>query len=344
MPDLKQIKKQFLEKLKNVSDLDGLKKIESEFLGRNGIIRDVLAKLKNFPERERKETGKEINALKEDLINLLHNKQRTLEQSDLQADEEWIDISAPGKKITKGHVHPLTKIISEIIEIFNGLGFSVISGPEIETERNNFDALNIPADHPAREMWDTFWLKPKTEFKIKEKLLLRTHTSPVQVRFTQKNNPPFRIIAPGRIFRYEATDASHDFQFWQLEGLMVGDDISVANFKAVIKTFFQELFKKEVKIRLRPSFYPFVEPGFDVDISCIICGGKGCSVCSQRGYLEMAGAGMVHPNVFKAVGYNPKNWQGFAFGFGIDRLAMMKYKISDVRLFRSGDLRFLEQF
>jgi phenylalanyl-tRNA synthetase alpha chain len=230
----------------------------------------------------------------------------------------------------------------EVEDIFERLGFSVVEGPEIETEKYNFDALNIPKDHPARDAWDTFWLK-KPE-KEKDRLLLRTHTSPVQIRYMEKHNPPLRIVAPGRAFRYEATDASHEINFYQIEGLMVDKEVSVANFKAIIGRFLEMFFKKSVKIRLRPSYFPFTEPSFEIDMSCLVCGGKGCSVCSQRGWLEMGGAGMVHPEVFKSAKLNPKNWQGFAFGLGLDRLTMMKYKIDDVRLLYSGDLRFLKQF
>jgi phenylalanyl-tRNA synthetase alpha chain len=226
------------------------------------------------------------------------------------------------------------------------MGFAVAEGPEIETEGYNFDALNIPADHPARDLWDTFWLKDiDTNKKGNErKTLLRTHTSPVQVRYMQSHTPPFRIIAPGRVFRYEATDAHHNFDFFQLEGLVVGENISVAHFRAVLLEFYKRFFEKDVSIRLRPSYFPFTEPSFEVDMSCIICNGKGCSSCGHTGWLEMMGAGMVHPNVFKAAGYMPDTWQGFAFGMGLDRLAMMKYKIDDVRLLLEGDIRFLEQF
>ncbi|MBI2038612.1 MAG: phenylalanine--tRNA ligase subunit alpha, partial [Candidatus Nealsonbacteria bacterium] len=202
-----------------------------------------------------------------------------------------------------------------------------------------FDALNIPKDHPAREMWDTFWLKPRNR-----NLLLRTHTSPVQIRHLEKNNPPLRIIAPGKVFRYEATDASHETNFYQLEGLMVGKKISAANFKAIIQEFFSRFFNKEVKVRLRPSYFPFTEPSFEVDMTCLNCGGKGCPSCAKSGWLEMMGAGMVHPAVYKNSGLNPKGVTGFAFGMGLDRLAMMKYKIGDIRLFHSGDLRFIKQF
>ncbi|MEK7123537.1 MAG: phenylalanine--tRNA ligase subunit alpha, partial [Patescibacteria group bacterium] len=230
------------------------------------------------------------------------------------------------------------------------MGFETAEGPEAETEYYNFDALNIPADHPAREMWDTFWLRQNElkvkslKLKVEERLLLRTHTSPVQIRYMETHQPPFRIVAPGKVFRYEASDASHDIQFYQIEGLVVDKNISVANLKATIETFYSKLFGKAVKTRLRPSYFPFVEPGFEGDISCVNCGGKGCSVCKQTGWLEMFGAGMVHPNVLRAGGINPNEWRGFAFGMGLDRLAMMKYKISDIRLMHSGDLRFINQF
>ncbi|TSC52955.1 MAG: hypothetical protein LiPW39_489 [Parcubacteria group bacterium LiPW_39] len=206
----------------------------------------------------------------------------------------------------------------------------------METDYYNFQALNFPKDHPARDMQDTF--------KINEDFLLRAHTSPMQVRYMEKNNPPLRIIVPGRVFRRDATDASHDCQFYQVEGLMVDKHISAANFKAIIEEFFKRFYSQDVKIRLRPSFFPFTEPSFEVDMSCSVCGGKGCKVCGHSGWLEMAGAGMVHPFVFKSAGYGPYEWQGFAFGFGLDRLVMMKYKINDIRLLNFGHLRFLKQF
>lgn len=231
-------------------------------------------------------------------------------------------------KVVRGHLHPLTQIQQKVNDIFTSLGFEIVEGPEVETEWYNFDALNIPADHPARDLWDTFWLKEPEN----SKLLLRTHTSPVQIRYMETHQPPFRIIVPGRVFRHEASDASHDIQFYQLEGLMVDKEISVANFKAIMNEFFKKLFGESVRTRLRPSFFPFVEPGFEIDMY------------GKQGWIEMMGAGMVHPNVFRAVGYNPSDWQGFAFGIGLDRIAMMKYQIDDIRLFYSGDLRFLKQF
>ena len=243
-------------------------------------------------------------------------------------------------------MHPLTQVQRKVEEIFQSMGFSIVEGPEIETEWYNFDALNIPKDHPARDLWNTLWLKPQNQkSKIKnQKLLLRTHTSPVQVRYMEKNQPPLRIIVPGRVFRHEATDASHETNFYHIEGLMVDKNVSVANFKAIIQKFFQKFFERQIEIRLIPCYFPFTEPSFEVDITCLACGGKGCPACQKTGWMEIMGAGMVHPQVFKNSGLNPKEWQGFAFGMGLDRLAMMKYKIDDIRLFYSGDLRFLGQF
>ncbi|MBU1290087.1 phenylalanine--tRNA ligase subunit alpha, partial [Patescibacteria group bacterium] len=241
-------------------------------------------------------------------------------------DKKWIDVTAPGAKVPDGHLHPITLVQRQIEEIFQSMGFTVAEGPEVESEHYNFDALNVPKDHPARDIQDTFWLK---DFD----LLLRTHTSNIQARYMEKNNPPLRIIAPGRCFRHEATDASHDVQFNQVEGLMIGQDVSVADFKGVMEEFLKRFFSQDIEMRLRPGYFPFVEPGFEIDARR-----KG------QKWLELMGAGMVHPNVFKAVGYIPSKWQGFAFGMCPDRLAMLKYKIDDIRLFYASDLRFLKQF
>ena len=236
-----------------------------------------------------------------------------------------IDVTAPGKRPERGYLHPLTLVQKKAIDIFTSMGFEVAEGPEMETEYYNFDALNIPKNHPARDMWDTFWLKNGK--------LLRTHTSPVQIRYMEANQPPFRIVAPGRTFRYEATDATHEAQFYQLEGLMVGKSITLANLKAVIEVFFQKFFNdKNIEVRLRPSYFPFVEPGVEVDMKF-----KGK-------WMEIAGAGMVHPKVLENMKIDSREWQGFAFGMGIDRLAMIKYKIDDIRLFYGSDLRFIKQF
>lgn len=238
-----------------------------------------------------------------------------------------------------GHLHPITHIIQTTNSIFQELGFEAVEGPEIETEYYNFDALNIPAHHPARDMWDTFWLKP-----IKDRNLLRTHTSPVQVRYAETHKPPIRIIVPGKVFRHEATDATHEAQFYQLEGLMIEENVSLANLKYVIEYYFEKLFGAKTSTRLRPSFFPFVEPGVEIDMSCFKCEGKGCSTCKHTGWIEVMGAGMVHPYVLQSMGVHPRKFKGFAFGVGIDRLALLKYGIDDVRLLHQGDLRVVNQF
>ncbi len=344
-----EIKKKYPKEILQAKDLKGLDLVWKKYLGRKGEINKILKNLKKLSGKERINLGKEVNQLKKEIAEKIEKKKRILEKKifKVAVKKEQVDVTAPGKKFPQGYLHPLTQIIREVEEIFQSLGFLVAEGPEIETEYYNFDALNVPENHPARDLWDTFWLRGSQKIpnsKFKTRLLLRTHTTSVDIRYMEKNNPPLRIIVPGRIFRHEATDASHDIQFYQLDGLMVDKDISVANFKAIIEIFFQKFFKRPIKMRLRPSFFPFTEPSFEVDIDCLVCQGKGCSICSGTGWIEVIGAGMVHPAIFRAAGLNPKNWQGFAFGMGIDRLAMMKYKINDIRLFYGGDLRFLNQF
>ncbi len=340
---LKNLKIKAEKEVKQARNLKELDNIYKKYLGKKGEITQTLRSLKNLPEKERKKRGKLANQVKQEIEKDVEKERKKLQSSIRQpADKfqkERVDVTVPGKKLSLGNLHPITLVKRKVEEIFLNLGFSIVEGPEIENEWYNFDALNILADHPARDLWDTLWLKTKTQ-----KLLLRTHTSPVQIHYMEKHNPPLRIIIPGRVFRHEATDASHDIQFYQVEGLMVDKEVSVANFKAIIQEFFKQFFKKSIEIRLRPSFFPFTEPSFEVDMSCLNCGGKGCSACSQTGWLEIMGAGMVHPHIYKSSGLNPKMWQGFAFGIGLDRLAMMKYKINDIRLFYSGDLRFLKQF
>ena len=277
--------------------------------------------------------------------------------------KEAIDVTRPGVHIATGSLHPLTMLLQETAAIFRTLGFHAVLGPEVETEWYNFDALNIPEDHPARDLWDTFWVKnPDSGSRISkhvrksqsQKLLLRTHTSPVQVRYLEKHQPPLRIIVPGKVFRYEATDASHDIEFMQLEGLMVGSNVGVADLRYVLDAFFSRLFKTQTSVRLRPSFFPFTEPSFEVDVVCVHCAGTGreakqqrasaCALCKGTGWLEIAGAGIVHPQVFRAAGLVPEHVGGFAFGMGLDRIAMTRYSIPDIRLFHSNDLRFLKQF
>lgn len=241
-------------------------------------------------------------------------------------------------KETEGHIHPLTQMINNAVRIFSELGFEVVEGPEIETERYNFDALNVPKDHPSRDMQDTFWLKG-----VKE-TVLRTQTSPVQIRHMEKNKPPFRIIVPGKVFRHEATDATHEMQFYQIEGLVVGENITLAHLKGTLQLFFKKLYGEKTAIRFRPSFFPFVEPGVEIDLSCFKCASKGCNLCKQTGFIEVMGAGMVHPNVLNNAGIDSRKYRGFAFGIGVDRLVMLKYGIDDIRLLYAGDLRLVNQF
>ena len=315
------------EAISSAATREALEQIRLNYLGRKGELTEILRSLKELPVEERKVFGSEANALRMELENLLAEKAANFGE----AGESVSDITAPGKKASRGHLHPLSRVMMDATNIFAGMNFSIVTGPEAETEYYNFDALNIPANHPAREMWDTFWLKRGKEDK--QKMLLRTHTSPMQMRFMEKSKPPFQIVVPGRVFRYEATDMSHEVNFYQLEGLMVGKDITLANFKFIVEEFLKKFFVgQKIEFRFRPSYFPFVEPGVEVDIKL-----KGK-------WLEIMGAGMVHPRVFEYAHYNPKDWQGFAFGVGVDRLAMIKYGVPDIRLFYSGDLRFLKQF
>jgi phenylalanyl-tRNA synthetase alpha chain len=336
--DLKSLKKQAQDEIARAEDLKSLNEVFKKYSGKQGKLTEVLRSLEKLPKAQRVKTGRAANELKNFLKVRFSQKAKELkEKFQREAEEkEWIDVTRPGKRPVFGHLHPFTLVKRKAEEIFQAMGFSLVRGPEMEDGWHNFDALNVPKDHPARDMWDTFYLK--------NGLLLRTHTTAVDVRYMEKNNPPLRIITIDRCFRHEATDASHETNFFQLDGLEVGKDINVANFRAIVQEFFQRFFGKPVQIRMRPGYFPFTEPSFEVDMVCLNCRGRGCSACSQTGWMEMMGAGMVHPNVLKAAGYNPKNWQGWAFGMGVDRLAMMKYKINDIRLFYGGDLRFLQQF
>jgi phenylalanyl-tRNA synthetase alpha chain len=355
--NIKKLEKDGLAAIHGVTDEVALEALRVEYLGRNGKITQILKGLKDLSEDERRKFGPLANSLRAVIETALTKKGAEIARSAVHGKlkVEKIDITLPGKKIPVGRLHPLTQLRREVENIFTRMGFDVAEGPEVETEYYNFDALNVPADHPARDMWDTFWIKPTTHDKqqttsashqssVIGRKLMRTHTSPVQIRYMESHQPPFRVIAPGKVFRYEATDASHDIEFFQVEGLAVGKDISVANLKDAMLALFRGLFGREVKIRLRPSFFPFVEPGFEVDMSCIQCKGKGCPVCKHSGFVEVMGAGMVHPNVLRTAGYDPREWRGYAFGVGLDRIAMMKYHIPDIRFFHANDIRFLKQF
>jgi len=346
MQDIEELRKRIEVEIKNSSSIDSLNRIRLKYLSRKGELTKILRSLKDLPIEERRIVGQQANLLKNDLESLIKEKEKEFQFS-VNEDKKLsnFDVTKPAKRISYGHYHPLTKIDEEIRKIFVSMNFSVVEGPEVETEFYNFDALNIPSNHPARDMWDTFWLyqrdfesPQKSKIRNSDRLLLRTHTSPVQVRYMQKHNPPFQIIVPGRVFRYEATDVSHEINFYQVEGLMVGQNISLANFKFIVEEFFKKFFGQQVEFRYRPSYFPFVEPGLEVDIKLKTKDKR------ENKWLEVMGAGMVHRKVFEVVGYNPDKVQGFAFGLGLDRLAMIKYKIPDIRLFYSGDLRLIKQF
>jgi len=351
MQDISKIKQKALSKINQAKNLADFNKVKTEYLGRKGELASALKDIEKMPKNKRPKVGKLINETKERLEKEIKQKIKGFETDEFKniAKTEWIDITRP---VTSplGHLHPITQTQREVERIFEEMGFEIVEGPEIETDYYNFEALNIPKDHPARDLMDTFWLKMANDTKnnqqsaISNKPLLRTHTSPMQVRIMEKRKPPLRIIVPGRCFRHEATDASHEATFYQVEGLMVGQDVSLANLKGIFKEFLTRFFGPKTKSRLRPGYFPFVEPGFELDINCVICKGKGCSVCKNTGWVEIIPCGMVHPNVLKNVGYDPNKIQGFAFGMGLDRVAMMKYGIDDIRLFYNGDLRFLNQF
>jgi phenylalanyl-tRNA synthetase alpha chain len=316
-------------------DLEGLR---LKYLGRKGLLAELTGAIPDLPIEQRGAFGREVNALKNRLLKAIEEKEKGLKAQDSISEEHHIDIGMPGIAQEMGRLHPITQIIDEICTIFSRMGFSVVEGPEVETEFNNFTGLNIPLEHPSRDAFDTFYLKKYS------KLLLRSHTSPVQVRAMKAHKPPLAVIVPGRVYRPDAVDASHLFMFHQIEGFLVDTNITFSDLKGVLELFAKNIFGQDIKMRFRPHFFPFTEPSAEVDISCIICRGKGCSVCGRKGWLEILGSGMIHPNVFKHVGYDPKKYAGFAFGMGVERIAMLKYGINDIRLFFENDLRFLKQF
>ncbi len=317
---------------------DALEAVHVQYLGRKAFFGQVGKLLGSIPPEERPAAGKAFNEIKQSLEEAYDKRasEIRLEAQNQRLRGEWLDLTLPAPGPRPGSLHPVTQIQNEIEDLFTSLGFAVLDGPEVETEYHNFDALNIPPEHPARDMQDTFWLANGH--------LLRTHTSPVQVRGMEKLGPPLRMIAPGRVFRNEEVDASHEHTFYQVEGMMVDRNVSVANLIYFMKTLLSAIFHRDVNVRLRPGYFPFVEPGFELDIQCLICGGPGCPVCKQSGWVELLPCGLVHPNVLRVSGIDPDEWGGFAFGLGLTRLAMMRYGIDDIRLFASGDLRFLHQF
>ncbi len=340
---LQEIETSFYEKLALVTDEGLLNTLKSDFVGKKGLLSSVMGGLKDASIEEKKEIGMVANRLKTIFAEAIDAKSQEIELAVINKKllNEKVDLTFRKSILEQGSdqggLHPVTLIQREIEDIFISMGFEVLDGPHIEDEFHNFEALNIPATHPARDMQDTFWFKDMAH-------LLRTHTSAIQVHGMENHKPPFKFVAPGKVFRCEATDASHEMVFHQLEGMMIGENISVANLIYFMKTLLSQIFKKDVDVRLRPGFFPFVEPGFELDISCLICGGSGCSVCKQQGWVELLPCGMVHPNVLIAGGIDPEKFNGFAFGLGLDRLVMMRYGIDDIRHLHSGDLRFIEQF
>jgi phenylalanyl-tRNA synthetase alpha chain len=337
---LEKIKITALEEIKEANSVDSLEKIRVKYLGRKSKLTDVLRGLKDLSSEEKKEIGELANKTKEEIESRIKNQESRIKNIEFEniTEKEKIDITYPGEKIEAGHLHPITQTRYMIEEIFKSMGFLIVEDREVEDEFHNFDALNMPKNHPARDMQDTFWLKSGA--------VPRTQTSSVQIRFMEKNKPPLKIVSSGRVYRNENADATHGFNFHQVECLMAdkAGKITISNFKSVLSEFMKGLFGKDVKIRLRPSYFPFVEPGFETDVSCPYCKGKGCRICKNSGWIELGGSGMVNQKVFTSVGLSEDEYEGFAFGFGIERLAMIKFGIDDLRLFYSGDLRFLEQF
>ncbi len=325
------------EEISKTSTLREVHDLKVKYLGKKGILTEKLKSLGSIPKQDRPAFGSTLNEIKKSLEHLIHQREETLKTSDIinKLKTEQIDVTVPGCYMPFGRLHPVTQVLDEIIAIFTSLGFTVEEGPEVEHDFYNFEALNMPEDHPARDMQDTFY--------ISHDVVLRTHTSSVQVRIMEKNNPPLRVIAPGKVYRCDA-DVSHIPMFHQLEGFMVDKHIRMSDLKGVLELFIHRVFGADTKVRLRPSFFPFTEPSAEIDISCVMCGGKGCNVCSGTGWIEILGAGMINPRVYEKAGYDPEKYTGFAFGMGIERIAMLKYSIDDVRLFPENDKRFLEQF
>ncbi|HEX4229879.1 MAG TPA: phenylalanine--tRNA ligase subunit alpha [Bryobacteraceae bacterium] len=335
---LEELRRATLAGFASAGSLEELEEERVQALGRKGTLAQISKEFGMMPAADRAALGKLLNAVKQDLETAYEDKKRRFAQSELEERlaKEWIDVTLPAAGIRPGSLHPVTQVQNEIEDLFTSLGFAILDGPEVETEEHNFDALNIPPSHPARDMQDTFWLSNGH--------LLRTHTSPVQVRGMRQLGPPLRMIAPGRVFRNEEVDASHEHTFYQLEGMMIDREVSVANLIYFMKTLLSSIFQREATIRLRPGYFPFVEPGFELDIQCLICGGVGCPVCKHSGWVELLPCGLVHPNVLRLSDIDPDQWSGFAFGLGLTRLAMMRYGIDDIRQLQGGDLRFLNQF
>jgi phenylalanyl-tRNA synthetase alpha chain len=337
---LKELQTEALNLIEAASDLKALNDVRVAYLGKKGPITEVLRGMGKLSEEERPKMGALVNEVREVIASKISEKQEELEAAVINAKlaSEKIDVTLPGRPVRQGNRHLLTKIIEEIEDLFIGMGYQIAEGPEVEQDYYNFEALNLPKGHPARDMQDSFY--------ISEEILLRTHTSPVQARTMEKNEGkgPIKIICPGKVYRRDNDDATHSHQFMQIEGLVVGENIRMSDLKGTLELFVKKIFGEDRKIRLRPSFFPFTEPSVELDISCKICGGDGCNVCKKTGWIEILGAGMVHPNVLEMAGYDSKKYTGFAFGMGPERIAMLKYGVDDIRHFYTNDVRFLKQF
>ncbi len=342
---IEQAREAALEELRGLTGEEGLEEWRVRYLGRRGRLTAALRSLGTLAQEERRVVGAQANQAKALLEESLAQARRRVRESRIAglAQEERIDVTRPGRPVAMGRFHPLTRILREICDAFESMGFQVVEGPEVEWDRYNFEMLNIPRDHPARDMWNTLWIDQEDD-EGRQSMLLRTHTSPMQARTMERVKPPVRVIVPGKCYRYEATDATHEWHFYQVEGLAVDEGITLANLKGTLYEFARRLFGAERKVRFRCDYFPFVEPGVEMAIDCFACEGAGCRICREAGWIEILGAGMVHPKVLEGVGYDPAVHTGFAFGMGPERIAMLKYGIEDIRLFYSNDLRFLRQF
>ncbi len=334
-----------LKDLESAGSLEGLEEWRIAYVGRRGRLTQILRGLGSLPPDERRQVGAASNAAKDLLEESLSKREGILKQARIAAalEQDSIDVTLPGWPAPIGGLHPTTRIVREICDAFGSMGFQVVEGPEVEWDHYNFEMLNIPKDHPARDMWNTLWID-YTDPNGDHPMLLRTHTSPMQARTMENTKPPVRVVVPGKCYRYEATDATHEWHFYQVEGLAVDRGITFADLKGTLYEFARRLFGDERRVRFRCDYFPFVEPGVDMSIDCFACNGEGCRICSDTGWIEIMGAGMVHPKVLEGVGYDPVIYTGFAFGMGPERIAMLKYGIEDIRLFYSNDLCFLKQF
>ena len=335
---LEQIKNNAKEEIKNAQTVKQLNEIKVKYLGKKGELTTILRGMGELSPEERPIIGSLVNSVRDEIEEELKEKEKTVKENELKEklEKEKIDVTMPSKKINLGSIHPITQIINEVEDIFLGMGYEIADGPEVETTFYNFDQLNAPEDHPSRDLQDTFY--------ITDNVILRTQTSPVQARVMENKKPPIKIICPGTVYRSDTVDATHSPVFHQVEGLVVDKNISMADLKGTLEMFAKKCLGENTKIRFRPHHFPFTEPSAEADVSCFVCGGKGCRVCKNEGWIELLGCGMVHPNVLKNCGIDPKEYSGFAFGFGVERIAMAKFGIDDLRLLYENDVRFLKQF